>query len=38
MCLHNARRDSFILRSIRVHRSGGDVFWNPLSGDEVAHG
>ncbi|MDQ6923473.1 MAG: radical SAM protein [Pseudomonadota bacterium] len=38
MCLHNARRDSFILRPIRVHRSGGDVFWNPLSGDEVAHG
>ena len=32
MCLHNARRDSFILRPIRMHRSGGEVFWNPLSG------
>ncbi|HEV2039995.1 MAG TPA: radical SAM protein [Casimicrobiaceae bacterium] len=36
MCLHNAKRDSFILRPIRVHRSSGDVFWDPLSGDEVA--
>ncbi len=38
MCLHNAKRESFILRPIRVHRSRGDVFWNPLSGDEVAQG
>ena len=34
MCLHNAKRDSFILRPIRMHRSGGEVFWNPLSGVE----
>ena len=37
MCLHNARRDSFILRPIRVYRPGGDVFWDPLSGDVAAN-
>lgn len=32
MCLHNARRDSFILQPIKLHRQEGERFWNPLSG------
>ena len=32
MCLHNARRDSFILQPIRIHTWAGDRYWNPLSG------
>lgn len=30
MCLHNARRDSFILQPIRVKTGAGDVLWQPL--------
>lgn len=30
MCLHNARRDSFILQPIRVSTRTGDVLWQPL--------
>ncbi len=32
MCLHNAKRDSFILQSVRVHTSAGERFWQPLTG------
>lgn len=32
MCLHNAKRDTFILQPIKLHRSEGERFWNPLSG------
>lgn len=32
MCLHNAKRDSFILQPIRIHTWAGDRYWNPLSG------
>jgi len=32
MCLHNAKRDSFILQPIQMHTSAGRRFWQPLSG------
>ena len=32
MCLHNAKRDSYILQPIRMHTWAGDRYWNPLSG------
>jgi molybdenum cofactor biosynthesis enzyme MoaA len=32
MCLHNAKRDAFILQPVRVQQSGQERFWNPLSG------
>lgn len=35
MCLHNARRDTFILRPIRLHRARPSLFWNPVSGVET---
>ena len=32
MCLHNAKRDAFILAPIRLGTSDGKRFWDPLSG------
>lgn len=32
MCLHNARRDAFILQPVQVPHPDGDRYWNPLSG------
>jgi 7,8-dihydro-6-hydroxymethylpterin dimethyltransferase len=32
MCLHNAKRDVFIFRPVRVGGAEGDRFWDPLSG------
>jgi hypothetical protein len=32
MCLHNAKRDAFILAPIRLSTSEGERFWDPLSG------
>ena len=32
MCLHNARRDASILRPIRLRKTDGDWYWDPLSG------
>ena len=32
MCLHNARRDSFILQPVRLHTRAGERYWQPLSG------
>jgi len=32
MCMHNAKRDSFILQPIRLYGSRGRRFWQPLSG------
>ncbi|WP_224082753.1 radical SAM protein [Cupriavidus laharis] len=36
MCLHNARRDAFILRPIRIHRAASSLFWDPLTGTETS--
>jgi molybdenum cofactor biosynthesis enzyme MoaA len=33
MCLHNAERDAFILRPVRLSGAQGDRFWDPLSGE-----
>ncbi|MGB5081338.1 MAG: radical SAM protein [Burkholderiales bacterium] len=33
MCLHNARRDSFILQPMRFHGAVGRRFWQPLTGN-----
>ncbi|MGH8789639.1 MAG: radical SAM protein [Cupriavidus necator] len=35
MCLHNARRDAFILRPIRIYRAASSRFWDPLTGTET---
>lgn len=32
MCLHNARRDDYILRPQRIEGASGPQFWNPLTG------
>ena len=32
MCLHNAKRDAFILAPIRLSASEGERFWDPVSG------
>lgn len=34
MCLHNAKRDEFILQPVRLAGAHGDRFWNPVSGRE----
>ncbi len=33
MCLHNAKRDAFVLRPVRLQGAKRDGFWNPLSGE-----
>lgn len=33
MCLHNAKRDTFILRPIKVAASAGGGYWQPLTGE-----
>jgi 7,8-dihydro-6-hydroxymethylpterin dimethyltransferase len=33
MCLHNAKRDAFILAPVRLSGPLGDRFWNPVSGE-----
>lgn len=32
MCLHNARRDDFTLKPLRMSTDSGEKFWNPVSG------
>lgn len=36
MCIHNAKRDTYILQPIRIHRRGEDRLWHPLSADVSA--
>lgn len=38
MCLHNARRDSYILQPIRVHTPQGARLWQPLGAAAQRHG
>lgn len=33
MCLHNAGRDSYILKPIRLTTTAGETIWEPLTGD-----
>jgi hypothetical protein len=33
MCLHNAKRDDYILRPIAVQAADGEGLWDPLSGE-----
>lgn len=33
MCLHNAKRDDFILAPVRLNGPDGERVWNPLSGE-----
>jgi pyruvate-formate lyase-activating enzyme len=32
MCLHNARRDDFVLKPIRTARRDAELYWNPVTG------
>jgi hypothetical protein len=38
MCLHNAKRDTFILQPLRASGALGELLWNPLSGKFDATG
>ena len=33
MCLHNAKRDAFILAPLQTGNANGDRLWNPLTGE-----
>lgn len=35
MCLHNARRDSYILQPVRLRTAAGEQAWDPLTGDRA---
>jgi molybdenum cofactor biosynthesis enzyme MoaA len=35
MCVHNAKRDSFILQPVSVPAPGGNVYWQPLTGERT---
>ena len=32
MCMHNAKRDQFILKPIAISTGGGKKYWQPLTG------
>ena len=36
MCMHNAKRDEFILRPVRVETAAGAGYWDPLTGETAA--
>ena len=33
MCMHNAKRDEYILAPVTMKSAKGDKVWNPLTGD-----
>jgi len=33
MCLHNAKRDSFIAHPVKIRTPGGENYWQPLTGE-----
>ena len=33
MCLHNAKRDSFILQPVKLRTAAGEQVWDPVTGD-----
>jgi len=35
MCMHNAKRDSFILQPVRMPAPGGNAYWQPLTGEHT---
>ncbi|MGH8477508.1 MAG: radical SAM protein [Methylococcales bacterium] len=37
MCLHNAKRDQYILEPQRIFTAEGDRIWNPLTGKLIAN-
>ncbi|HKA46308.1 MAG TPA: radical SAM protein [Burkholderiales bacterium] len=38
MCMHNAKRDSFILKPISIHSPSGTRYWQPLTGKSTSDG
>jgi hypothetical protein len=36
MCLHNAKRDSFILEPVKLKTATGETLWHPMRGPEGA--
>lgn len=36
MCMHNAKRDDYVLRPLKLNTAGGLKIWDPLSGVSVA--
>jgi len=38
MCLHNAKRDEFILAPLRLGAAAGNHLWNPLTGEVTMNG
>ena len=38
MCLHNAKRDSYILEPLRLKHDGQEALWHPLTGQITALG
>jgi 7,8-dihydro-6-hydroxymethylpterin dimethyltransferase len=32
MCLHNARRDDFLLQPLAIRQRANEIFWNPITG------
>ena len=38
MCLHNAKRDSFILQPVKLRTAAGEQVWDPLTGDGPRRG
>jgi hypothetical protein len=35
MCLHNAKRDEYVLRPVELKDAAGTQLWNPITGDKT---